>query len=212
MVGTREEYEAVPAPAASNLSVQLHSGRNVMANEDNRVVSHIREQMKTAHWLMEGTLSDVSEEMFHFAPPGKALPIGAALVHYVSWEDWMIHSLLKGGAPLMAGPWAGKTGVSEPQPEPGDDYEARFAAWSRRVRVDLPAFQSYAKAVYEATDGYLASLADPDLTRELDLSGMGMGTQAVGSFLAAALIGHAYCHCGEISAIKGVQGKKGYPF
>ena len=112
----------------------------------------------------------------------------------------------------MAGPWAGKTGVSEPQPGPGDDYEARFAAWSRRVRVDLPAFRAYSKAVYEATDGYLASLADSELARELDLSGMGMGKQAVGFFLAAALIGHAYCHCGEISAIKGVQGKKGYPF
>jgi hypothetical protein len=26
------------------------------------------------------------------------------------------------------------------------------------------------------------------------------------------VIGHAFSHCGEISALKGVQGKKGYPF
>jgi len=183
-----------------------------MANEENRVISHIRAQMKSAHWLLEETLSDVSDEMGRFAPPGKALPIGAAYVHYVSGEDWTIHSVFKGVTPLMAGPWAGRTGVSEPPPGPGDDWDARFVAWSRRVRVDLPAFRAYAKAVYKATDDYLATLADPELTREVDLSAMGMGMQTVGFVLDNALLGHAFCHCGEISALKGVQGKKGYPF
>lgn len=183
-----------------------------MANEENFVIPHIRAQMKSAHWLIEETISDVSDEMAHFAPPGKALPIGAAYVHYVTGEDWMIHSLFKGVAPLMAGPWAGRTGVSEPQPGPGDDWPTRFEAWCRRVRVDLPAFRVYAKAVYEATDAYLASLPDVDLSREVDLSPMGMGMQTVGFVLDNALLGHAYCHCGEISAAKGIQGKKGYPF
>jgi hypothetical protein len=183
-----------------------------MANEENRVVSHIRSQMNSAHWLLEKTISDVSEEMARFAPPGKALPIGAAYVHYVTGEDWMVHSLFQGADPLMAGPWTGKTGVSEPPPGPGDDWETRFTAWCRRVRVDLPAFRSYAKAVYEATDGYLATLADAALTREVDLSAMGMGTKTVGFVLDNAMVGHAYCHCGEISSFKGLQGKKGYPF
>lgn len=183
-----------------------------MANQENRVISHIRAQMNSAHWLLEETLSDVSDEMVRFLPPGKALPIGAAYVHYVSGEDWIIHSLFQGVAPLMAGPWAGRTGVSEPPPGPGEDWGARFAAWSRRVRVDLPAFRPYAKAVYAATDGYLATLSDPELARKVDLSTIGMGKQTVGFVLDNALLGHAYCHCGEISALKGVQGKKGYPF
>ena len=183
-----------------------------MANEENRVISHIRAQMKSAHWLLEETISDVSDEMARFAPPGKALSIGAAYVHYVTGEDWIIHSLFKGVAPLMAGPWAGKTGVSEPPPGPGDDWATRFEAGSRRVRVDLPAFRAYAKAIYSATDAYLATLADPELSREVDLSAMGMGMQTLGFVLDNALLGHAYCHCGEISAMKGVQGKKGYPF
>lgn len=183
-----------------------------MANGENRVISHIIGQMKSAHWLLEETISDVSDEMGRFAPPGKALPIGAAYVHYVTGEDWTVHSLFQGVAPLMAGPWAGRTGVSEPLPEPGDDWAGRFAAWSRRVRVDLAAFRAYAKAVYEATDVYLASLADAELSREVDLSAMGMGKQTVGFVLNNAMLGHAFCHCGEISALKGVQGKKGYPF
>jgi hypothetical protein len=187
-----------------------------MANGENRVISHIRAQMKSAHWLLEETISDVSDEMARFAPPGKALSIGAAYVHYVTSEDWMVHSLFKGVAPLMGGAWAGRTGVSDPPPGPGDDWATRFEAWCRRVRVDLPAFRAYAKAVYEATDAYLATLPaalpDAELSREVDLSAMGMGKKTVGFVLDNALLGHAYCHCGEISAIKGVQGKKGYPF
>jgi len=116
----------------------------------------------------------------------------------------------------MGGAWAGRTGVSDPPPGPGDDWATRFEAWCRRVRVDLPAFRAYAKAVYEATDAYLATLPaalpDAELSREVDLSAMGMGKKTVGFVLDNALLGHAYCHCGEISAIKGVQGKKGYPF
>jgi hypothetical protein len=183
-----------------------------MANEENRVISHVRAQMKSAHWLLEETISDVSDGMGSFAPPGKALPIGAAYAHYVTGEDWTIHTLFKGVAPLMAGPWAGRTGLSEPPPGPGDDWSTRFEEWSRRVRVHLAAFRAYAKAVYEATDAYLSSLADADLSREVDLSAMGMGKQTVGFVLDNALLGHAFCHCGEISALKGVQGKKGYPF
>jgi len=183
-----------------------------MAKEENRVISHIRAQMNSAHWLLEETISDVSDEMARFAPPGKALPIGAAYVHYITGEDWTIHSPFQGVAPLMAGAWSGKTGVSEPPPGPGDDWETRFVAWSRRVRVDLLAFRAYAKAVYDATDAYLDTLADPELSREVDLSEMGMGKQTVGFVLDNVLLGHAYCHCGEISALKGIQGKKGYPF
>ena len=146
-----------------------------MANGENRITAHIREQLRSAHWLLEETVSDVTEEMAHFALPGMALPIGAAYAHYVTGEDWT----------------------------------AEFERWCRRVRVDLPAFRAYARAVYEATDTYLASLPDAGLSRPLDLSAMGMGTQNVGFVLNNAVLGHAYCHCGEISAAKGLPEEKG---
>ena len=37
------------------------------------------------------------------------------------------------------------------------------------------------------------------------------GNESVGFVVNNAVIGHAFSHCGEISALKGVQGKKGYP-
>ena len=185
-----------------------------MPGGENRVTAHIREQLRSAHWLLEETVSDVTEEMAHHPLPGKALPIGAAYAHYVTGEDFMVHFLFRGEPPLFAGRFAGRTGLSEPQPgpDPARDWTAEFEGWCRRVRVDLPPFRAYARAVYEATDAYLASLPDEALSRPLDLSAMGLGTRDVGFVLDNALLGHAYCHCGEIAAAKGFQGKKGYPF
>jgi hypothetical protein len=185
-----------------------------MANEENRVTAHIREQIRSAHWLLEETTSDVTEEMAHFAPPGKALPIGAAYAHFVTGEDWMVHVLFGGGIPLFAGAWAGRTGLSELQPGPDTpgDWNEAFVGWTRRLRVDLKAFRAYARAVYDATEAYIASLPDGALARPVDLSFMGMGMRTVAFVLSNALVGHAYCHCGEISAAKGMQGKRGYPF
>ncbi|MEZ4720102.1 MAG: hypothetical protein R2851_29065 [Caldilineaceae bacterium] len=46
------------------------------------------------------------------------------------------------------------------------------------------------------------------MDQDLDLSAMGFGTQ---KFLSLGLA-HLGWHTGEISALKGVQGRKGYPF
>jgi hypothetical protein len=68
----------------------------------------------------------------------------------------------------------------------------------------------YGKAVQESLDAYVASLQDDDLQKPFDLSMIGMGMQTVGMVLNLTLL-NVYCHAGEISAIKGLQGLKGYP-
>ena len=80
------------------------------------------------------------------------------------------------------------------------------------MRIDLSVFRAYAQSVYAATDAYLSNAPDTELDRPMDLSVVGMGTQSVGFVINNAVIGHAFSYCGEISALKGVQGKKGYPF
>jgi hypothetical protein len=185
-----------------------------VTNGENLVTAHIREQLRSAQWLLEETFSDVTDEMAHYVPQGKALPIGAAYAHFITGADWMIYAMFQGGTPMFAGTWAGRTGLSElqPGPDPMRDWAAEFHGWCRRVRIDLTAFRAYAKEVFAASDAYLAALPDAELARPLDLSMMGMGTQTMKFVLDNALIGHAFCHCGEISAMKGLLGKKGYPF
>ena len=63
-----------------------------------------------------------------------------------------------------------------------------------------------------ASDAYLASLSDDDLDGQVDLSSFGMGSQQLASFFSRAVIAHADNLTGEISAAKGLQGLRGYPF
>lgn len=185
-----------------------------MTQDGSRIATWIRGQVKSAHWTLEATMKDVNDEAAHWTPPGIALPIGAAYAHYVTSEDLIVNGLFKGGTPLFAGSHAGKTGLSEPPPDSGTakDWAGEFLGWCRRVRIDLAACRAYAQSVYAATDAYLATMPDTELERTMDLSSVGMGTQTIGFVLNNAVIGHAFCHCGEIAALKGAQGKRGYPF
>jgi len=80
------------------------------------------------------------------------------------------------------------------------------------VKVDLPALNAYAQTVYAASDDYLASLRGKDLDRPVDLAALGLGQSTVGFVINNGILGNAFTHCGEISCLKGLQGKRGYPF
>ena len=168
-----------------------------------------RQQLQEAHWLLEETMKDVTPEQAHWTPPGIANPLGAVYAHLVLGEDGFVNGMLKGSAPLLAGAWAGKTGLSElPPSAPGESWHQ----WGKQARVDLGAFRQYAQAVYASTDQFLASLADGDLTRPVDLSAFGLGNQTLAWTLSNGVLGHVHGHGGEIACLKGLQGAKGSPF
>jgi len=158
-------------------------------------------------------MADVTQQEAHWAPPGIAIPLGATYAHIVISEDGTVSGLLKGAAPLFAGNWAGKVGVSElpPMTNPNSPGFPDWRSWSRRVKVDLAKMREYAKAVYSATETYLDLLSDEDLTRPVSLAALGLGESTVGYVLTNGLVGHAFSHTGEISCLKGLQGKRGYP-
>jgi hypothetical protein len=168
-------------------------------------VSLLRQQFQLFHQFLEGTVADVSPEIGQLQAGGRSMPIGALYMHVVNSEDRILNGLVKGEPPLEMTSWAGKTGTSEPAPmgPPWDE-------WAGRVQVDLAAAREYAQAVYANTDAYLAGLSADDLDRGLDLSGLGLGQQTVGS-LVGLLLWNAGAHCGEVSTLKGLQGMKGYP-
>jgi hypothetical protein len=169
----------------------------------------LREQLTAAHDFLETTLGDPTPEQLHFCPPGHALPIGAAYAHVIFSEDMLIQGLLKHTAPLFAAS-SEPTGASEPMPGFGPEW-AGYEEWTRRVRFDLPQLRRYAQRVYAASDAYLASLKESDLQTPFDLSNFDLGQQNLAWFIARIVISHVDNLTGEISAVKGVQGLKGYP-
>ncbi|PZS05739.1 MAG: hypothetical protein DLM69_00705 [Candidatus Chloroheliales bacterium] len=170
-------------------------------------ISLLRMQMESAAWYLEGTMTDVTPELAHAVPPGKAHTIAGYYAHYVIMTDMIVNAMLKGGAPLFATTWADKTGVSEPIPNADADWEKNHAEWARRVQVDLPAMREYAKAVYASADEYLASLTPEALDQKVKLFG---GEFGLGWAINMFIINHISSGTGEISAVKGVLGAKGF--
>lgn len=168
----------------------------------------LREELKWAHETQEGTIADLTEDSAHFNEINKAIPAGAAYAHSILGED-MVVSMMLANKPGLAID-KNEVGVSELMP-PSSEFE-KHEAWYKSVKVDLPKLREFAKKVYKATDDYLSTLSDEDLDKQLDLSGMGMGKQSVSYVICNFVILHIANLTGEISAAKGFQGLKGYPF
>ncbi len=168
------------------------------------IESH-RTALKWATELLESVMADVTDEQMAYIPPGLANPIGALYAHAVCAADGINRGSLQGDTPLFAGPWAGRTGISEPT------MFLDLAA-ARNLKVDLAAAREYAQAVYADIHSYVASLSDADLERDIDLSQAGLGIRSLDWCVSALITSHFNNMAGEISALKGVQGAKGYPF
>ena len=169
-------------------------------------ISLLKQQIDMSHDVVTGTIADLTPEQSQNLPGGKAHPIGATYAHLTMSEDFIINMIIRGQAPLLMGEWAGKTGVNEPPPPPGGPV----FEWANRVQVDVPRTREYAQAVYKNTQDYVASLSVDDLDREVDVPGF--GKNSVGFWISLAAVVHPANHIGEISAMKGIQGAKGYPF
>ena len=172
-------------------------------------VELLREALADAHGYLERTVADLDPAALDWAPPGTANPIGATLAHIIVSEDVIVSAILAGGAPLMATAFAGRTGLSEPMPTPGPEWEG-YARWARRLRVDLPVALGYARATWAASDAFLAALAPADLDRQVDLTMLGRAHHGLGWAVLRLLVAHCDTITGEIACLKGLQGRGGY--
>jgi uncharacterized damage-inducible protein DinB len=170
---------------------------------NNAIVSFLRGQLRMAHGWLEDTLKDVGDMQAHWNPGGNVNRIAGYYGHILATEDVFMNSLA-GKPPLMAGSYAAMTGFSAPPPQ-GNWHE-----WGISVSVDVDAAHTYAQAVYANTDAVLTTMSDADLQKPFDLSALGMGQQTYGTVLNLLIL-NCYCHSGEISTIKGLQGLQGYP-
>lgn len=164
-----------------------------------------RQALRWGFEILQLVVADMTAEQAHWQPAGIAHPAGAQYAHGIIAADAIVLGMLGGGAPLFASSWAGKTGVSQPQPQATQE-------WARTVQVDLPALHAYAAAVADAADAFVAGLSESDLDRVVDLTAAGLGQRSLDWVLSAVVTGHLNNMAGEISALKGLQGARGYPF
>jgi len=163
--------------------------------------------LKLSHDVLEGTMEGVTSQVAQWAPPGLAHPIGATYLHIVMAEDSLVNGLVRGIGTLLEGSWAGRAGASEPRPMDSSAYDG----WTRRVQMDVVAARAYGAAVYATTEAYVRA-ADPAELDRLVAEGFPGGPMPVAAFVANIVATQVCHHTGEISALKGEQGLKGYPF
>ena len=151
--------------------------------------------------------ADLTQEQADWQPPGIANPIGGTYWHTLSSVDHIVHKWCQNQEPISERDgWMERVlTVSVPEPEPGGDY----LAYMRTIRVDLPTAHAYAQAVSGAVQDWLGSLTPEDLERQMETP---VGELGLAQLLETFIIWHINAHCGEISALKGCQGSKGYPF
>lgn len=170
-------------------------------------VTLLREQLQTATYYLEKTMDDVSAEMAHQVPPGKAHTIAGYYAHYIVLTDIMVNAMLKGGEPLYTSTWAERSGMSDPLPAFDADWAENHRMWARSLRLDMAATREYARAVYASADQYIAALTPDALDQPASLFGAEM---SLGVTISMFIILHLSNGNGEIAAIKGVLGATGY--
>ena len=168
-------------------------------------VELLQYSFKSAFDILRDVTADVTQEQADWVPPGTANPIGATYWHVISGVDQILFGWGLGQPPLGATEgWDEKTVVYSPPLKEGER-----TAPLREVRIDLEAMHGYTHAVVEATQAWLATLSDEDLERIIETP---LGEQNLAQLLATFGLWHINAHCGEIAALKGCQGGRGYSF
>jgi hypothetical protein len=159
----------------------------------------------TALGILEQVTTDLTQEQVDWNPPGTANSIGSLYWHANAYVDFAVHDWGMGQVPLsQKDGWRDKVLVSPaPDLQPGDPPVMQD------VQVDLPALQEYAKAVQRAAQDWVASLTSTDLERKIETP---VGELTLAQMLELYIIWHVNVHSGEIAALKGCRGVKGYPF
>jgi len=170
-------------------------------------VELLRYALGNAFSILGQVTSDLTQEQADWQPPGIANPIGGLYWHTISSVDDIVHCWALEQEPLrLRDGWQDKAlTVDAPEPQGQEGW----LDYMRAIRVDLPALHEYAKTVADALQGWLASLAPEDLERKIETPA---GEHSLAQMLDLFVIWHVNAHCGEISALKGCQGAKGYPF
>jgi hypothetical protein len=142
--------------------------------------------------ILSSVTADLTREQADWRPPGTANTIGSIYSHILTYVDYYVRNYFIEG---------------RPQPVTVESRPAEL--WMQDVQVDLSKLHAYAAEVLSTALNWLSTLAPEDLEhRSLTTAGEINEGQALELFI----IWHINAHCGEISALKGCQGLKGYPW
>ena len=158
----------------------------------------LRQHAETANSLMTRVFADVTIEQSLWKPEGSTTnTIVSTFLHVYHVEDSVVHRASAGQPTVFEVREWGERLQYDPN-----------AAWSPIAHPDLPACRAYASEVHTFTREFLEGLDSDSLEREVDTP---RGPRTLAARLSLALVTHKLTHLGEIAALLGCQGVKGFP-
>jgi len=158
----------------------------------------LRDQVDTAERLLQQTTEGLTLSQALWRLPGStANPIFSIYLHVYVTEDRIIHRERAQPPLLESQGWRERLGFDPAAP------------WAVPEHPDLDACRAYARAVHAVTRAYLAALTPSALDEEIETP---RGRRPRVASLSLMLVTHKLTHLGEIAALLGCQGAKGFPF
>ncbi|MFN8534438.1 MAG: DinB family protein [Dehalococcoidia bacterium] len=165
-------------------------------------LSSLTAVLRTANQTLLTVMDDLTIEQANWLPPGTANTIAQTYAHIVTSQDHYLNRFILAQDTIWTREgWADRLGLPEVL------RMSRDAA--AEMQLDPAAYRAYAEQVFAATEEYVATLTDAELTREVEGY---RGPIAVVDVIGRLMTFHATTHLGEIAAIKGIQGLKGLLF
>jgi len=161
-------------------------------------LSLLRRLAETANNLTTQVFANVTVEQAIWTPGGSTTnPIVTIFLHIYHVEDRAAHRASAGQPTIFEiGEWGERLRYDPASP------------WLPIPHPDLPACRAYASEVHTFTREFLEGLDPDSLQREIQTA---RGPRPLVDSLTLALVTHKLTHLGEIAALLGCQGVKGFP-
>lgn len=165
-------------------------------------VKFIKQFFVKLHDQIDVVMNETTHEQFNWKPPGTMNPISSIFLHIINAEDIHFHAILQGRPRIWeTDGWNDKIGLAAPPGRGRNWEEARAKQLSQNDLAD------YQLLVRKDTDEYLTGLTNSKLNERVSFVG---GERQVAEVITSLIV-HVASHTGEIAALKGIQGVKGFP-
>jgi hypothetical protein len=167
-------------------------------------VEFIRGSLKQMHGMLNDAIADLTPEQMRWRANDNGHPISFILWHYVRTEDNIIQFVLQRKPTVwMEGGYDRKFGLHATAQGTGMSL-----ADAQGLRLEpKEEFETYMRAVWDATDAYLGSADDEFLQQKTTVKPL--GEMPIQNAIGNMCLTHGFTHLGEIAHLRGLQGLKG---
>ena len=165
----------------------------------------LRESLRSMHDLLDKAVGEMTAGQLNFRPQEGGVSGFFSLWHFVRTEDNVVNWVLQQQPTVwLDGGYDERFGLPRNAQGTGMTEDEANAV----LIDDVPAFLTYQRKVWEATEGYLATMSDDEFeSRRVTVKPL--GEMSVWDALFGLCLTHGYRHIGGIEYQRGVQGLGG---